>query len=195
MNFERQLVNIIRMIIFTITDVFITIVCVLCKPSPCLRGGRRESSPCCWRWPSESSRVQKKRKFTLLLKMAIRPWAIPAPIFNKSASPSLGLLAGPCKGKRKRLSRANSVIVEYEGPLILWLRHHNLHNRLRSQSQKSVGPGWRGRGPRGNKPDDETDENIALLTKSFFGVHIWFNTLIHVSRCIKTMISFLCVVL
>ena len=100
------------MIIFTITDVFITIVCVLCKPSPCLRGGRRESSPCCWRWPSESSRVQKKRKFTLLLKMAIRPWAIPAPIFNKSASPSLGLLAGPCKGKRKILSRANSVIVE-----------------------------------------------------------------------------------
>ena len=157
------------MIIFTIIDVFITIVCVLCKPSPCLRGGRRESSPCCWRWPSESSRVQKKRKFTLLLKMAIRPWAIPAPIFNKSASPSLGLLAGPCKGKRKKIIKSQQCDRwkwHYEGPFILWLRHHNLHNRLRSQSQKSVGPGSRGRGRRGNKPEDETHENIDYWQNS-----------------------------
>ena len=54
----------------------------------------------------------------------------------------------------------------YEGPFILWLRHHNLHNRLRNQSQKSVGPGLRGRGRRGNKPEDETDENIDYWQNS-----------------------------
>ena len=27
-----------------------------------------------------------------------------------------------------------------------------------------MGPGWRGRGPRGNKPEDETDESIAKLS-------------------------------
>ena len=34
----------------------IIIVCVLCKPAPCLKGGRRGSSPYWWRWPSGPAR-------------------------------------------------------------------------------------------------------------------------------------------
>ena len=64
-------------------------IMILCYHHHCLRNV----------WTSTLSERRETRKFTLLVKMAIRPCAIPAPILSRSARPSLGLLAAPCTWK------------------------------------------------------------------------------------------------